>query len=271
MRTSMRAAFLLLCTALAPLSGAWADADADRARRLPNSALQAILDGYEFYRRGDLAGAAKAWAPAAAVAPHRLQYLLADLLLSGAAGAPQTAQATAFLREPADHGHAEGQYWYGRALELAGQNGEALRWYTAAAAQKFPDAAAAAGVLHERAGDFAAARSAYEAAAAAGNARAQNNLGVLFADGRVPVVTGDEAAKWFGQAARQGLADAQYNLGSLYERGGNGIPPDDVEAFVWLTRAAGQGHEGARQMLALVGARLSPQQRSSAEQRLNGR
>jgi len=44
-----------------------------------------------------------------------------------------------------------------------------------------------------------------------------------------------------------------------------------IEAFVWLTRAAGQGHDGARQMVALVGARLTPQQRSSAEQRLNGR
>ena len=271
MRTSLRGALLLLWTAVVPMSTAWADADADRARRLPNSALQAILDGYEFYRRGDLAGAAKAWAPAAAVAPHRLQYLVAELLLSGAAGAPQTAQAIAFLREPADHGHAEGQYWYGRALELAGRNGEALRWYTAAAAQKFPDATAAAGVLHERAGDFAAARSAYESAAAAGNARAQNNLGVLFADGRIPVVTGDEAARWFREAARQGLADAQYNLGSLYERGGNGIPPDDVEAYIWLTRASAQGHEGARQMQALVGARLTPVQKTSAEQRLNGR
>lgn len=271
MRSSMRAAVLLLCTALVPAGSAWADADADRARRLPNSALQAILDGYEFYRRGDLAGAAKAWVPAATVAPHRLQYLLADLLLSGAAGASQTAQAITFLREPADHGHAEGQYWYGRALELAGMNGEALRWYTAAAAQKYRDASAAAGVLHERAGDFAAARSAYEAAAAAGHARAQNNLGVLFADGRIPVVTGDEAARWFGEAARQGLADAQYNLGSLYERGGNGVPPDDIEAYVWLTRASAQGHHDARQMLALVTARLTPQQRTSAEQKLTVR
>jgi TPR repeat protein len=267
----MRAALLLLCTVLAPVSPAWADDDADRARRLPNSALQAILDGYEFYRRGELAGAAKSWAPAAALAPHRLQYLLAELLLSGATGAPQTTAAIAFLREPAGHGHAEGQYWLGRALELAGQDGEALRWYVAAAAQKFPDAAAAAGALHERAGDFATARAAYEAAAMAGNARAQNNLGVLYADGRIPAVTGDEAAKWFGEAARQGLADAQYNLAGLFERGGNGIPPDDVEAYVWLTRASAQGHEAARQMLALVGARLTPQQRTSVEQRLNGR
>ncbi|MBM3507602.1 MAG: sel1 repeat family protein [Alphaproteobacteria bacterium] len=248
-----------------------ADDEAERARRLPNTALQQILDGYEFYRRGDVRGAAQAWAPAAAVAPHRLQYLLAELLLNGMSGPPQTATAIAFLREPAAQGHAEGQYWLGRAYDIAGDNADALRWYGAAAQQRFTEAAAAAGVVHERFGDFAAARWAYEQAAAAGHARAQNNLGVLYADTRIPSVTGDEALKWFGEAARQGLADAQYNLGSLYERGGNGIPPDDVEAFVWLTRAAAQRHEGARQMLALVTARLTPQQRAAAEQRLGTR
>jgi TPR repeat protein len=258
----------LLLVALAPASAARADADAERARRLPNAALQQILAGYEHYRRGDLTGAATAWAPTATVAPHRMQYLLAELLLNGASGAPQAPAAIAFLREAAAHGHAEAQYWLGRALELAGGHAEAIRWYTAAAAQRFIEAAAAAGVLHERAGDIDSARRAYEQAATAGHARAQNNLGVLFADGRAPMVTGDEALRWFGEAARQGLADAQFNLGSLYGRGGNGIPPDDVEAFFWVTRASAQGHPGALQMLTLVTARLTPEQRLQADRRL---
>ena len=44
-------------------------------------------------------------------------------------------------------------------------------------------------------------------------------------------MTGGEAARWLGEAARQGLADAQFSLGWLYERGGNGVPPDDVGAL----------------------------------------
>ena len=232
--------------------------------------MSLILAGYEAYRAGDLDGAAKSWVPAALVAPHRLQYLLAELLLNGSLGPPRTDDAIAFLREPAAQGHPEGQFWLGRAFDLAGSRAEAVRWYTAAAAQRSIEAAAALGALQEKAGDYPSAQRAYQQAAAAGHARAQNNLGVLYADGRIPMINGGEAQRWLGEAARQGLADAQFNLGSLFERGGNGVPQDDVEAFVWLTRAAAQGHADARKILPLVSARLTQQQRAVAEQRLTG-
>ena len=42
---------------------------------------------------------------------------------------------------------------------------------------------------------------------------------------------------WYRQAADQGLALAQSNLGVMY-RDGRGVPPDDVEALKWRSLAA---------------------------------
>ena len=42
--------------------------------------------------------------------------------------------------------------------------------------------------------------------------------------------------------AEQGNADAQYNLGVMYEEG-RGMPQDDAEAVKWYRRAAEQGIE----------------------------
>jgi len=44
--------------------------------------------------------------------------------------------------------------------------------------------------------------------------------------------------------AEQGLADAQSNLGWMYEYG-EGVPKDYVQAYMWLNLAAAQGEEDA--------------------------
>ncbi len=49
-----------------------------------------------------------------------------------------------------------------------------------------------------------------------------------------------EAAKWYRQAAEQGDAEAQFNLGEMYHRG-QGVPEDDGEAIRWYLLAADQG------------------------------
>ena len=77
----------------------------------------------------------------------------------------------------------------------------------------------------------------YGLAADQGNARAQYNLGVIYATG----VSHDyaQAAKWFRSAADQGYAPAQYNLAQLYDKGLNGSR-DPAEAIRWYRRAADQ-------------------------------
>ena len=56
-----------------------------------------------------------------------------------------------------------------------------------------------------------------------------------------------EAARWYRLAADQGLADAQNNLGLMYDNG-EGVPEDDAEAVRWYRLAADQGDAGAQNL-----------------------
>ncbi|WP_424339039.1 tetratricopeptide repeat protein, partial [Henriciella sp.] len=49
------------------------------------------------------------------------------------------------------------------------------------------------------------------------------------------------ARRWFGLAAEQGDAEAQYNLGVMYQNA-EGVTRDDAEAVRWLRLAAEQEH-----------------------------
>ncbi|MGK0472301.1 MAG: TPR repeat protein [Candidatus Azotimanducaceae bacterium] len=46
--------------------------------------------------------------------------------------------------------------------------------------------------------------------------------------------------------AEQGDADAQFNLGSMYRRNSDGVPPDYKVVEKWYRLAAEQGHAGAQ-------------------------
>ena len=52
------------------------------------------------------------------------------------------------------------------------------------------------------------------------------------------------AIKQFGLLAEQGIARAQYNLGSMYQQG-QGVPQDDVQALMWSILAAVKGIDAA--------------------------
>src|SRR4051812_27116076 len=67
-------------------------------------------------------------------------------------------------------------------------------------------------------------------------------LAGLLEDGRAAVRGGnfDAAVKWFSAAAEAGSAVAETELGALFERGVNG-PPDYAEARMWYHRAAENG------------------------------
>jgi TPR repeat protein len=85
----------------------------------------------------------------------------------------------------------------------------------------------------------------YVQAAAQGNALAQYNLGVSYEQGKRVPRNYAEAVKWFRQAAAQGFAPAQYNLGWMYHRG-EGVPRDYAEAVKWYRQAAAQGYASAQ-------------------------
>jgi TPR repeat protein len=51
--------------------------------------------------------------------------------------------------------------------------------------------------------------------------------------------------------AEQGIADAQYNLGVMYDYG-NGVPENAVRAYVWLSVAAAEGDKSAKEAIDSV-------------------
>jgi TPR repeat protein len=75
--------------------------------------------------------------------------------------------------------------------------------------------------------------------AEAGDASAQNALGLLYYDGKGVPQSYGQAKAWFEKAAKQGHAGGQVNLGTLYLHG-DGTPQSAQTALVWFKRSAAQ-------------------------------
>ena len=72
-------------------------------------------------------------------------------------------------------------------------------------------------------------------AAEQGDAKAQVDLGVMYANGDGVPENDAEAVKWFRKAADQGDAKAQFDLGVMYANG-DGVPENDAEAVKWFRK-----------------------------------
>ena len=103
------------------------------------------------------------------------------------------------------------------------------------AAGPLEDGAAA----YER-GDYTHARQLWRPLADQGDATAQYNLGVEYANGQGVPQDYAEAVKWYRLAADQGDGYAQVNLGVLYAQG-LGVPQDYVLAYKWFDLGATAG------------------------------
>ena len=73
-----------------------------------------------------------------------------------------------------------------------------------------------------------------------GDADAQYELGIMYAEGRDVPQNDAVAFAWYRQAAEQGVAKAQFNVGLMYSSG-RGVPRDEAEAVTWYQQAAAQG------------------------------
>ena len=87
--------------------------------------------------------------------------------------------------------------------------------------------------------------------AQAGDPNAQNELGLLYSEGRGLPQNYLEAKDWFKKAADQGHAGAQVNLGTLYSLG-QGAPYSDHMALFWFQKAAEQRHALAFAKLGMM-------------------
>ena len=98
--------------------------------------------------------------------------------------------------------------------------------------------------------NYAKAFEWYSKAAAQGDASAQTNLGSMYENGQGIARNPALANEWYLKAANNGSAMAQFNIGQHYLHGSNGLPKNRVQALNWLKKAANNGHAQAKLILA---------------------
>ena len=104
--------------------------------------------------------------------------------------------------------------------------------------------------------------------AEAGDAVAQYDLGVMYANGLGVPEDDAEALRWYRLATDQGHADAQLSLGFKYEDG-QGVPQDSAEAHMWFNLAASRQTGEERKMSAdacdALAGLMTPEQIAEAQ------
>ena len=100
-------------------------------------------------------------------------------------------------------------------------------------------------------GDYNIALAGFKVMAEQGNAGAQYNLGLMFANGQGVPKDEQQAMVWYRQAADKGDADAQYNLGLMYFYG-QGAQKDVQQAAIWFRKSAEQGNATAQHNLGVL-------------------
>ena len=113
-------------------------------------------------------------------------------------------------------------------------------------------------------GDYATALREWQPLAEQGYAEAQYYLGSMYDRGIGVGQDFAKAAKWYRRAAHQDDVDGQNNLGAMYLKG-NGVPQDYVQAHMWFNLAAAQDHKAAIENRDIVAKQMTPAQIARAE------
>lgn len=116
------------------------------------------------------------------------------------------------------------------------------------------------------AGDFATAYAELLPVAEAGDANAQEMIGVLYALGLAGLPQDRRAAfDWYMLASEQGHAGAQSGVGWYYEVGLGGVPVDLVTAHAWYTLSTIGGDPDAAISLEEIEKEMTGEQIAAAQ------
>ncbi len=113
-------------------------------------------------------------------------------------------------------------------------------------------------------GDYATALKEFRPLAEQGDAAAQFDLGTMYDKGQGVPQGYQQAAGWYTKAAEAGYASAQNNLASMYFIG-EGVPQDYVLAHMWAHLAASQGGEDAVNKRDAIATFMTPAQLAQAQ------
>jgi len=112
--------------------------------------------------------------------------------------------------------------------------------------------------------DDAKARQWYEKAAIQGHTEAQVNLGVLLMYARGGQQDYKMAVYYLRLAANQGNDLAQRRLGQMYERG-EGVQQDYVKAYMWYSLGTANGVEAGARLRDALAKQMDPDQIAEAQ------
>lgn len=102
--------------------------------------------------------------------------------------------------------------------------------------------------------DWQQAFDSYLPLAKQGNAKAQFNLGYMYARGDLMERDYAKAFEWYQKAADNNDSRAHYNLSKMYEQG-EFVPPNNIKAKEHLTRSIELGNERAKNVTTLADAK----------------
>ncbi len=127
----------------------------------------------------------------------------------------------------------------------------------------------AEGVAAYKRGDYETALRELRPLANQGNAEAQFNLGVMYDKGEGVPQDDTEAVKWYRKAAEQGYAEAQYSLGLMYVKGW-GVPQGHVRTHMWFNLAAsrlppGEDRDTSAKLRDNLAVKMTPAQIAEAQ------
>ena len=146
-------------------------------------------------------------------------------------------QAIQVLIDDAEKGIAEAQFvlasMYAKGQGVPQNYQEAIKWYSQLAEKQGTNQEETAFYYNWRKSNIPQVLKFLTNDAENGIAKAQINLGMIYAHGQYVPQDDQQAFKWYRLAAEQGSFRAQYNLGEMYAEG-RGTPKDEEKAIKWL-------------------------------------
>lgn len=192
-------------------------------------------------------------------------------LITGQGPLQDAEEAVRAFRKAAEMGHPGAL----RNLGLCYEEGRgvtrdlavAASWYRKAADQNVPHAACRLGDLY-RAG-YGVDQNLEEAVRWYERDTERDCAHALFMIGQIREKQNQpaQALPWYRRAAELGAPEAQYVLADRLSDGITVDPPDYVEAYLWFSLAANQGHRAAQSDLRRVKRHLAPGQIDDAKRR----
>ncbi len=171
--------------------------------------------------------------------------LIFSVYLSFVAGAVDVGK----IKELAKSGQAIAQYnlahYYRTGKYVAKDEKQALYWYGEAAKSKSPAVRYKIGLLHELGqlpdASLIKAFQHYLFSAESGDPYGQNNLALMYIEGKGIKKDLSEGIKWAEIAAQRHFSNAQYNLSKVYGLAGTSVY-DAKKALSWLDKAVVNKH-----------------------------